>query len=90
MSKYDKIIRKIARSHDIPVDKVNREIQKAIDAAWNSPDLEAKTQQRLLFPKGKPTVDEFIDVISKQVKGSDSPTFTCMKLHSITPGWIKN
>jgi hypothetical protein len=51
MSKHDKVIREIARSHDMPVDKVNREIQKAIDAAWNNPDLEAKTQQRLLFLK---------------------------------------
>jgi|GEM_PF-429884 len=90
MSKHDKVIRKIAKSHDIPADKVNREIQKAIDAAWNNPDLEARTQQRLLFPKGKPTVDEFIDVVSKHVKVSDSPTFTYMKLHSKTPGWIKN
>jgi len=90
MSKHDKVIREIAKSHDIPVDKVNREIQKAIDVAWNNPDLEARTQQRLLFPKGKPTVDEFIDVVSKHVRVSDSPAFTYMNPHSITPGWIKN
>jgi hypothetical protein len=85
MSKHDKVVREIAKSHGISVDKVNREIQKAIDAAWNNPDLEVKTQQRLLFPKGKPTIDEFIDVVSKHVKDSDSPTITYMNPHSITP-----
>ena len=41
-----------------------KEMQKAIDIAWEYPTEEQKRLQELYFPKGKPTVDEFIRTIS--------------------------
>lgn len=44
------------------------EMQKAIDAAWNCPTNEQKLFQERHFPNGKPTVEEFIKVISSIVR----------------------
>jgi len=48
--------------------RVIKEMQAAVDAAWNDPDPAVQAEQRRLFPNGKPSVDEFIRVIADQIK----------------------
>ena len=66
--KLDGIIEQIAARNGVSADEVLREMQIALDAAWNSPDPAARQKQRELFPNGKPSVEEFISVTKKQVK----------------------
>lgn len=47
---------------------VRREIQAAIDAAWNTEDPAAMTLQRELFPAGKPTPEQFIATVARHIK----------------------
>lgn len=47
---------------------VRREIQAAIDAAWNTEDPDAMTLQRELFPDGKPTPEQFIATVARYMK----------------------
>ena len=41
-----------------------KEMQKAIDLAWENPSPEEKLFQELYFPEGKPTVEEFIQRVA--------------------------
>lgn len=50
---------------------VRREIQAAIDAAWDTEDPAAMTLQRELFPDGKPTPEQFIATVAKHLKNRD-------------------
>lgn len=58
------IIQTIAREQGVTETKVRRDMQEAIDVAWNTNDPAAKARQNLLFPNGKPTPEEFIDGLS--------------------------
>lgn len=49
-----------------------REMQIAIDMAWSNPTEEQKEFQKLYFPGGKPTVEEFIKTISNIAKQKKS------------------
>ena len=49
-----------------------KEMQKALDAAWSNPTEEQKQFQKLYFPNGKPTVDEFIRTVSNLVRQKGS------------------
>ena len=49
-----------------------KEMQKALDAAWSNPTPEQKQFQKLYFPNGKPTVDEFIRTVSNLVRQKGS------------------
>ena len=42
-----------------------KEMQKAIDLAWENPTPEEKTFQELYFPNGEPTVEEFIQTVAR-------------------------
>ena len=42
-----------------------KEMQKAIDLAWENPTPEEKLFQEFYFPNGKPTVDEFIQKVAQ-------------------------
>ena len=52
------------------VHKMNhtKEMQKAIDLAWENPSPEEKLFQELYFPNGKPTVEEFIRKVGDLIK----------------------
>ena len=52
-------------------EEVRREIQAAIDAAWDTDDLAAMKLQRELFPDGKPTPEQFITTVAKHLKNRD-------------------
>lgn len=43
---------------------VRQEMEEAINAAWATTDPGAKAMQERLFPKGKPTVEEFIVIMA--------------------------
>lgn len=49
-------------------EQVRRDMQEAIDAAWNTDDLAAMKLQRELFPDGKPTPEQFIATVAKHLK----------------------
>ena len=45
-----------------------KEMQKAIDLAWENPKPQEKLFQEFYFPNGKPTVDEFIRKVGDLIK----------------------
>lgn len=63
-------VRKTAKSHGICEQQAREEMQKALDAAWDTTDEKALKRQRELFPGGKPTLEEFIHKISETASGS--------------------
>lgn len=65
-----KVIKKTAKNNGVSEQHVREEMQKALDAAWNTTDEAAMKRQKELFPNGKPTLDEFIQKVSRMVSGS--------------------
>ena len=55
----------------IMFNKKTKEMQKAIDLAWENPTEEERIFQKLYFPHGKPTVDEFIQTVANLAKGGN-------------------
>ena len=56
-----------------------KEMQKAIDMAWDNPTKENKMFQELYFPNGKPTVEEFIQTVTNLVQQKNTrPTSSDM------------
>lgn len=66
---FNGVYGQIASEHGTTPTEVIKEMQIVLDAAWNNPDAAARQKQRELFPKGKPTVEEFIRKISELAKG---------------------
>lgn len=65
-----KIYRKIAKEYHTSPDEVRREIQFAIDEAWNNPDKtpENIAMQRKMSPDGSiPTAEALIEALSKEL-----------------------
>jgi len=62
------IFEQIAAQHGVSVTEVVREIQIAVDDAWDNLDPAIRARQRELFPNGKPSVEEFIRKIAQQVE----------------------
>ena len=65
--KCNRIIREMAKKNGVSEQTVRSEMQKALDEAWNSTDPSEIEKQKELFPAGKPTLDEFIEKISRAV-----------------------
>ena len=68
----NKIIGKVAITcaasrYDKTPAEVRASIQRAIEAAWASEDPSAKVMRETLFPKGKPTPEEFVAVLARFV-----------------------
>ena len=61
------IIRKIAKNNGVPESCVRTEMQLGLDKAWKTNDTDELKRRSMLFPKGKPTLDEFISQIEKAV-----------------------
>ncbi len=59
------IIAKVAEQNGTSPELVRREIQAAIDAAWDNPA--GRAMQQRLFPAGKPEPEEFIRTITATV-----------------------
>ena len=57
-------IKKVAKQDNVSEEEVRREIQNAIDQAW-----EAKTVlQAVLFPEGKPDPETFLERLAQIAK----------------------
>lgn len=65
-----KVIKKTAKNNGVSEQHVREEMQKALDAAWNTTDEAAMKRQKELFPNGKPTLEEFIQKVSRMASGS--------------------
>lgn len=63
-------IKKTAKKHGVTEQHVRDEIQKALDAAWDTKNEETLKRQQELFPDGKPTIEEFIHKVSQVASGS--------------------
>jgi len=66
-SDSDNIFEQVAAKYGVPVEEVVRDMQEALDDAWDNSDPAARARQRQLFPKGKPSIEEFVRVMAKQV-----------------------
>jgi len=61
------ILKRVAKENGVSVAEVRMEMQKALDAAYENPDTKAEWDKR--FGVGvKPTIEEFILKIAKEVK----------------------
>lgn len=73
IKKVERIIKKIAREAGEPSREVRKSMQEALDAAWENAwqpgNLAAQAEWQMRFPGGlKPTLEEFILVISREVR----------------------
>jgi len=64
----NELFKEIAAQHGVSVDEVVCEMQYLLDATWDNPDPIARKKQRELFPNGKPSLEEFIRIMEKQMK----------------------
>ena len=64
----DGLLEKISVQNGVPIREVVNEIQNLIDATWDNHDSAARKKQLELFPNGKPSIEEFIRVVAKQIK----------------------
>ena len=68
LSKYKiekNIIKQVAKEHGVSVAEVRREMEFAIEQAYNTDDPEKRKEFQKLFGKKKPTPEEFINKTSK-------------------------
>jgi hypothetical protein len=67
--KYSKIIKKIAKQKGIPEEIVYNEMQKAIEAGFNSPEPAVQEYWRSIVPDGKiPAPEKVIEILSSKIK----------------------
>lgn len=62
------LLKTVARAHGISVAEVKAEMQATIDEARNNPDPEKQAEFRKYFGNRTPTPEEFIYVITKNLK----------------------
>ena len=61
------VIKEMAKKHGVSEVEIRESICEAIEVAWNTLDPETKRQQRELFPRGKPSPEEFICVVANMI-----------------------
>ena len=66
--KYQKILRQVAKENHTTPEEVEREMQRAIDAAYENPDAETRALQQQIPCRGsRPTPEEFIFGIAAMI-----------------------
>lgn len=66
---YRRILKTIAESEKISVEKVEREMQRAIDVGFDNPDKDIQKEwKKISFKRDRPTVQEVIEALSKQAR----------------------
>ena len=63
-----KMIKEMARLHELSVSKVREQIQGKIIDVMNSDDPEQQAEFKRMFGNNTPTPEEFICVASRQLK----------------------
>ena len=63
-----KMIKEMARLHGLSVSEVREQIQDKIIAVMNSDNTEQQAEFKRMFGNSIPTPEEFICVVSRQVK----------------------
>ena len=61
------VLQKVALQAGKTPAEVRQEMQEDIDIAWSNPSAEAAMMQQYRFPAGKPTVEEFVVMLSHQI-----------------------
>lgn len=65
---YKKILKDIARREGVSIKTVEREMQQAINNAFDNPDeLVRKEWMKIPFKGERPTVEEVMEALSKKV-----------------------
>ena len=59
---------KVSVQNGVSVSEVAHEMEAAIDDAWDNPDPTIRARQETLFPNGKPSIENFIRVMAKQIE----------------------
>ena len=62
------LIERVAAELCTSKDEVRQEIQAAIDAAWDNPYEAIRERHQVLFPDGRPSVEDFIRKIIEQME----------------------
>lgn len=60
----DEIIRRVAERYGVTTDEVRREMQAALDATWAG---QGGSERDVLFPNGKPSLEEFVVTLARNV-----------------------
>ena len=58
-------IKTIAKKNQVCAKEVRKHIAEAIDETWALDDLKTRDFRNMLFPKGRPSVEEFITTLAK-------------------------
>lgn len=66
--KHSIILQTLAVRHGKTTQEITDEMEKALNAAWNTRDPAIQSLQKELFPQGKPTTEEFINTIATYMK----------------------
>jgi len=61
-------IQAAAEQFGLTPEQMYREIRACIEEAWSSNDPAVRARQNVLFPNGKPTPEQFISTLAKQIK----------------------
>lgn len=61
---FEKLYKAIAYVNKTSVEKVTADMQSAIDIAWGSNNF----RLRSLFPRGKPTLEEFLTTLKNEIQ----------------------
>lgn len=61
-------IRRTADHFGQSEEQIRKDMQEALDAAWATADPAAKKLQEEMFPGGKPTLEQFIATVARQIR----------------------
>lgn len=68
LARCRQIIREIADNNGQTETEVRGQMQALLDLSWDQGDPEARAKLDALFPAGKPSLEEFILILSGEVR----------------------
>ena len=61
----NRIYKKVSGEAGEPIEKVQAEMQKALNLTWENDDPEAKEYRNKIFPNGKPSLENFLEKLAE-------------------------